>query len=191
MADNSVLSHAVELLGLQAELCLKHGLDLHSRSIQMVGPINDKMFKFVDGALNILEQQSREGITIKISSFGGDCYAALAIISRMKKSTCNVHTEAHGCVMSAATLILAAGKKRSMSEYATFMFHETAYEVGGRHSEVQAWVANFEREERTWSDIMEKLTGTDSNYWLELGKHTDKFLTPQELLDKGVIDKVF
>lgn len=191
MAEPQISHQAIDLLALQADMCLKHGIDFYSRTIQLIGPITDKTFKQVDAALSILERQSGAAITIRISSLGGECYAALAIVSRMRSSKCKVHTEAHGSIMSAATLILAAGRKRSMSSFATFMFHEAAYNVGGRHSEVQAWVEQFEREEQTWSKIMEKLTGTEASYWATLGKHTDKFFTPEALLEKGVIDKVF
>lgn len=191
MSDPTAIDQAVALLELQTELAFKHGLDLAQRTFWVNGEINEKMLKHVDACLNILENQSGKSVTMKISSMGGSSYDAVAIVSRMQSSKCKVHTEAHGCVMSAATLILAAGKKRSMSQYATFMFHESSYTVSGRHSENKAWVAQFDAEEQVWAEQMSKLSQKDQEYWAELGKHTDKFLTPSELLESGVIDRIF
>ena len=187
----SSIDTAVILLELQAELALKYGLDLKQRSFWINGTIDSKMLKHVDACLSLLEGQSRSAITLKLSSLGGECYSALAIVSRISKSKCKVNIEAHGSVMSAATLVLASGKSRAISQYATFMHHEASYSVGGRHSEVQAWVEQFEKEEKVWSSWMAKLTGTPADYWLGLGKHTDKFLTPEQLKQLGVVDKIF
>lgn len=189
--DASAVDTAVALMELQAELALKHGLNVPKRSFWINGTIDMKMLKHVDACLGLLEHQNSKHITIKLSSLGGECYSALAIVSVLKKSKCKVHIEAHGAIMSAATLILAAGDKRSISRYASFMLHESSYTVGGRHSEVQAWVEQFEKEEDVWAAWMSKLSGTDQDYWKNLGKHVDKFLTPEQLKELGVVDSIF
>lgn len=182
---------AVQLLQLQLDAMLENGIDLAGRSVQLYCEIDDAAFRFVDGALNILENQSRKGITIKINSMGGSVYDALAIIGRMKASPCKITTEGYGSVMSAATIILAAGNKRRMSEYALFMWHEHSYDAGGKHSEVKAWVAQFDKEEDQWATIMAKFTARPAEFWKSTGKHTDKFFNAQQLLELGVIDETF
>jgi len=190
MSEHSIDS-VVAIKELQAELALKYNLDYQQRSFWINGEINDKMLKHVEGCLSLLEADSHKAITIRINSSGGEAYAALAIVSRIRASKCSVRTEGHGHIMSAATLILACGYKRTISKLASFMYHEASYWVGGRHSEAKAWVEQFEREEKNWAEAMASFTSKDSDYWLELGRHTDKFFTPTELVELGVVDKVF
>lgn len=190
MAEHSIET-LVALKELQAELALKHGLDFNQRSFWITGEISEKTLKHVEGCMSLLENDGSRTITVRINSGGGYCYDALAIISRLRASKCRIKTEGHGHIMSAATLLLACGHKRSISKWASFMYHEASYAVGGRHTEAQAWVAQYANEERVWAEAMASFTKMDADYWRELGKHTDKFFTPTELIELGVVDKVF
>jgi ATP-dependent protease ClpP protease subunit len=182
---------AVQLFEVQLEAMLDRGIDLVGRSVQLIGEIDEDTFKFIDGALTMLENQNRKSITIKIVSGGGDIYSALAIISRMRASQCKIITEGHGYVMSAATAILAAGNKRRLSSLATFMWHEASYEVGGKHAEVKAWIEQFDKEEERWAELMAQFSNETALFWADSAKHTDKFFTPKELIELGVIDESF
>lgn len=182
---------AVQLFEVQLDAMLEKGIDLVGRSIQLFDEIDEKMLKFIDGALTILENQSRKGITIKIASCGGSTYDAQAIISRMRASPCKITTEGYGYVMSAATVILAAGHKRRLSKIATFMWHEVSYDASGKHSEVKAWIEQFDKEEEMWADLMAEFSETEPAFWLEQAKHTDKFFKADELIELGVIDESF
>lgn len=191
MAANITADTTIQLLDLQMSMLMEHGIDIPSRTIQLFSEIDEKAFKFIDAALTLLENHSKKQVTIKINSPGGSVYDALAIIGRMKASPCKITTEGYGSVMSAATVILAAGEKRRMSRYSMFMWHEHSYDTGGRHSEVKAWVRQFDKEEEQWSQIMAEFSKKDAEFWKSLGKYTDKFFSAQELLEAGVIDEVF
>jgi ATP-dependent protease ClpP protease subunit len=190
MAEIS-LDQVVAIRELQAELAFKHGVDTQQRSFWITGEINDKMLKHVEGCLAILENDSSKAITIRINSGGGECYAALAIVSRMQSSKCKIKTEGHGHIMSAATLILAAGYKRSISKWASFMWHEPTYGVYDRQSNAEAWVEQYKKELQNWCELMASLSNHDSDFWMEKGKHTDKFFSPEQLLELNIVDKVF
>ena len=55
--------------------------------------------------MTTLENLNRKTITIKINSYGGDVYTALAIVGRMLESKCLLQTKGYGKIMSAATII--------------------------------------------------------------------------------------
>lgn len=176
---------------MHLEYAFDRGVNFKDRTITITGPIETPWFDIVDAAMTEFERGSKKGVTVKIFSEGGSVYEALAIVGRLKKSKCHVVTEGYGCIMSAATIILACGDSRRMSEYATFMHHESSYEVGGRHSEIKNYVVHAEREERLWSKWMAEMSNKDQDFWLEFGKHLDKFFFAHECLEHGVIDEVF
>lgn len=182
----------LELLAFNMEYAFNRGVDLENRVIQLTEDIEEHCFDYFDAALTTLERLNRrKTVTIKINSFGGDIYTTLAIIGRMKESSCPIHTKGYGKIMSAATAILAAGDKRSMSRLAFFMHHEASYAVDGRHSEIQHHVEQAQTESEVWCDLMFQLTGTAKEYWLNQGVGKDLFLLPDQCLALNVIDKVF
>jgi ATP-dependent protease ClpP protease subunit len=153
--------------------------------------IEEYHFDFFDTAMTILESQSRAAITIKINSYGGDVHTALAIIGRMQESRCHIHTKGYGKIMSASTAILAAGRKRSISRLSEFMHHEMSYEVGGKHSEILHNVKQAQTLSDRWCTLMFELTGTPIEYWSEMGKGNDHYLTPEICLELNVVDRIF
>lgn len=167
------------------------GVNFRDRVITLTDAIAYPMFDLVDAAMSEMEAQNRKNITIRIHSEGGSVYEALAILGRMEKSPCNITTEGFGAIMSAATLILAAGDKRRMSRLGWFMYHESSYGVEGRHSSMKDAVAQAEKEELQWAKVMAEYTGKPESYWNKLGKRKDVYLTAEQLLELGVIDEIF
>ncbi len=190
--DGAAPELSVQMFELKMDTALKYGINIQSRTIQLVGEIDENMFILVETALTLLENDSKAKITIKINSPGGSVYDALAIVGRMEASTCKIVTEAYGAVMSAAGLVLAAGNKRRMSKRAWFMYHEASYEPGGTHSQIKHVTAQIEKEERAWINAMAEFTEAPAEYWAREGKAgKDLYLTAQECLTFGVIDEVF
>jgi hypothetical protein len=77
-----------------------------------------------------MESEDKSTVTIKINSPGGSTYDAMAIIGRIRSAKCYIVTEGYGQIMSAASLILASGRKRRINKYAFLMWHEASYGVG-------------------------------------------------------------
>jgi ATP-dependent Clp protease protease subunit len=73
-----------------------------------------------------------EPIKLIINSFGGEVFSGLALIDVIDSSQTPIHTICHGTAMSMALIIYAAGHHRIASKYATFMYHEAAYELNGK-----------------------------------------------------------
>lgn len=179
----------------QAALLLEYSfgfkVDFKNRIIVICGDIESAVFEIVEAAMTEMESQSRKAITFKINSPGGEVYQALAIVGRMRNSKCQILTEGYGHMMSAATIILAAGDKRSASKYSFFMHHESSYSVDGKHSEIKSEVANAEREESKWSEWMEEFTNKPKKFWKNSGVGTNAYFSAEELVELGVIDNVF
>lgn len=166
-------------------------VDIKNRVIRLTTDIDTELFDIVDAGLTELESISKKTVTIRISSYGGGVYEALAIIGRMEKSPCRIVTEGYGPIMSAATAILASGNERRMSRRAWFMHHESSYGIEGRHNEIKHYVKQQDREEQDWAALMEELTGTPKQFWLTQGKTTDQYFTPQQCLQLNIVDKLF
>ena len=98
---------------LRLEYLFDQGVNFVDRVIQINEEIGEESFAFIDAALSELERTSKKTITVRINSPGGSVYDALAIVGRLNSSNCRIVTEAYGHVMSAATLLLAAGRMRS------------------------------------------------------------------------------
>ena len=176
---------------LRLEYLFDQGVNFVDRVVQINEEIGEDSFAFIDAALSELERGSKKTITIRINSPGGSVYDALAIIGRLNASSCRIVTEAYGHVMSAATLLLAAGRKRRISKYCVFMTHQMAYYIGGSHAETKEEVDQVEKQERQWCAWMAELSNKDAEFWYDRTYKKNFYLTPQECLDFGVIDEIF
>lgn len=177
-------------LSLHLETLLEYGINFRDRIITIKNDIDADEFARIDAAMSEMESNSRKSVTIRINSPGGEVYHALAIVGRLRASKCRIITEGYGHVMSAATLILACGDERRMSEYGWFMTHEASYEVKGTHSQIKQTVAQAEKEEVSWASWMQEHSERDLKFWRSVISNKDSYYSPNELLELGVIDEV-
>lgn len=175
---------------LQLEYAFDYGVNLAQRVITLTGEIDEEMFVKIESALTQLESESKKTVVIKINSSGGSVYDALAIVGRITQSSCNIVTEGYGCIMSAATLILACGDKRHVSKYAWFMHHEASYDAEGKLSSHKALLIQQDREEKEWAKHMASFTGKEIDFWYKTGQQIDAYFTPEELLNLGIADEI-
>ena len=121
-AENS----AVELFG-----SLSKGPE--QRSIMLVGEINEEKAADLISALLVLSQEEPEkdevlsDIKLYISTYGGSAHEMFAVYDVMNycKQFCDIQTIGMGKVMSAGTLLLAAGSegKRKLGKHCQIMIH--------------------------------------------------------------------
>ena len=174
------------------EYWFEKGVNFQQRVIQITGEIEQGLFDKIDAAMTILEEDSRKSITIRINSEGGVIYEAMAIVGRLTKSHCKIITEGYGAVWSAATLILSCGDKVKMSNYCWWMYHSGSYgDSKGTHAQMRQEVQQFDKEHKLWAKWMVDFTQyKDAKFWYQLGMNKDEYFTPQELLEKGIIDEI-
>lgn len=178
----------------QLELHLKHvfeqGVNFNERTIRINKDITAETFDLVDNAMTEMESHNGKPIVLKVCSEGGCVYAAMAIVGRMRRSKCRVITEGYGQIMSAATLIFAAGAVRKVSKYTTFMWHESSYDVSDRHQNTKAYVAYQDSMEHLWATWMAEFSKMPKKFYLKESMHTDKWWGPAQLIEYGLADEI-
>ncbi len=113
------------------------------------------------------KKQTVEPIKLIINSFGGEVFSGLALIDVIDNSQTPIHTICHGAAMSMALIVYAAGHVRYASKYATFMYHEAAYEIEGKVA--------FHKQELKETERIDKICDA---YLISKTKFTDKTLKP-------------
>jgi len=150
------------------------------------------MLKSFDGAMSILEHQdSDKPITIVISSVGGDTYSALAIVGRIRSSSCTVFTHCQGYCLSAAVVIYAAGIHRTADRYSTFMLHPFSYDARGKSTDHKAMAKQVQKEEEIYCEILEENTRTSKEIWLKIlrARH-DSYFRSTELVAHNLVQEI-
>lgn len=180
----------LEQLTLNLEYAFEQRVNFRERTILLLGEVGEEMFELVETALTQLESHNRQPITFRICSDGGDVVSAQAIVGRMRCSKCKIITEGFGTVESAAVLILAAGHKRKISKYCTVMHHEEIAGVEGRLTQLKAEVLQYEAQEQNWAQWMADFSKKSKKFYYEEGKNTDKYWTPDQMLEFGIVDEI-
>lgn len=183
---------ALQMVQWQTELAISHGLNMSERTIHVVGPVNEKMFKSVEAKMTLLEAQSKEPIRLIINSSGGNAYDGHALAGRIRSSSCEVITEGYGAIMSAATLIFAAGHKRRTNKYAIFMVHESSAIFEGKSLEMKEFAKWAVKEEVLYCQMMAELTSTPVTQWNKIiSSRHDKYFTAAEAVEMGLAHEQF
>jgi ATP-dependent Clp protease protease subunit len=114
----------------------------------------------------------------------------LGTIDYFKSLPVKVNTHCFGACMSAAAVILACGTGvRSMSENSTVMVHEgSAFEVG-KTSDVIKGADHLKKLQKNINRILGNVTKKPQEFWNKICKQ-DTYLTAEEALNFGIIDKI-
>jgi len=174
---------------------MDYGLDIDSSTIYLYGDILDgTLYDFVLKIKALMhmrdDDKKEEPINIVINSDGGDVYEALGMIDFMQSLNVKVNTVCRGRAMSAAALLLCAGTgTRAASKNSTIMFHEMSSGIYGKSSDMKANVQHMEKLEEILVDIMSQNSNKDSKFWKEITMK-DYYLSPEEAINLGVIDKI-
>lgn len=107
----------------RAEFLYRTGVDLPSRTIFLIGSIDDHaVYRSLTG-LQILAADRRSGIRIVMNSVGGDEPGGYAIYDAIRSVRNKVTIEGYGAVQSIAALILQAADVRALAPQCRFMIH--------------------------------------------------------------------
>jgi len=165
---------------------------LKERIIFLGTPIDDGVANAVIAQLLFLDQQNpKEDIKIYINSPGGMVSSALAIYDTMQYVRPDVQTICVGLAASAASLLLAAGKKgkRFILPNAEVMIHQVMGGASGQASDVDIHARHILKTKDQLNKILAKHTGQKI---AKVEKDTDRdyFMSAQEAVAYGVVDKM-
>jgi len=186
----SDIRESVDKIDLNLKYAFENKINIKARVIQLTGEVDTEMFNLVDTGITELERYNKKQIVIRINSEGGSVNDALAVVGRIRAAKSKIITEAYGACMSAASLILASGHKRRISEFCLFMHHEFIYSAEGRHSDIKAEVKEGERQLQAWAQYMARFSNKPASFYLTEGLGKDSYWTPLEVLEYGIVDEV-
>ncbi len=164
-------------------------VDTSTRSIYLFSDITSELAVIVIRALKVMSLEDSP-ITIYINSMGGDVDAMTAIISAMKSTKNEIHTNVMGIAYSAGAMIFLAGDHRSMSSYSTLMFHSMLGIAEDKIVNMVNYADNLILREK----ILDKYLLKDINISLhEFRKKVEKdwFVTPKEALKLKMVHRVY
>jgi len=133
-----------------------------------------------------------EEIDMYISSGGGGIYAGNGIIDVMRHIKTPVNTICTGIAMSMGNQILAAGTgTRSAMPNARIMIHSLAGGTSGKFQDMEiSYKESKYLQEKLMRQMSEYTKGKTSYEEICILTDRDKFLSPEEALEIGLIDKV-
>ncbi|HID79840.1 MAG TPA: ATP-dependent Clp endopeptidase proteolytic subunit ClpP [Aquificales bacterium] len=165
---------------------------LQDRIIILGTPIDDHVANLIVAQLLFLESQdSDKDIYLYINSPGGVVTAGLAIYDTMQYIKPDVVTICIGQAASMAAVLLAGGAKgkRFSLPHSRIMIHQPLGGVQGQATDIIIHAEEIMRIKKMLIDIMAKHTGQPYEK-LEQDMERDKFMSPEEALEYGIIDKI-
>lgn len=166
---------------------------LKERIIFLLGEVEDHMANLVVAQLLFLESENPEkDIALYINSPGGVVTAGLAIYDTMQFIKPDVSTLCIGQAASAAALLLCAGAdgKRFCLPNARVMIHQPLGGYRGQATDIEIHA----RETLAVRDRLNSIMGKHcrkSPEQIMLDTERDNFMSANQALDYGLIDKVF
>ncbi|OCW56738.1 ATP-dependent Clp endopeptidase proteolytic subunit ClpP [Hoeflea olei] len=165
---------------------------LKERIIFITGPVEDHMATLVCAQLLFLEAENpKKEIALYINSPGGVVTAGMAIYDTMQFIRPAVSTLCVGQAASMGSLLLCAGEKgmRFATPNARVMVHQPSGGFQGQASDIERHAQDIIKMKRRLNDVYVKHTGQDYQT-VEKTLDRDHFMTAEEALDFGLIDKV-
>ncbi|MBS4045801.1 MAG: ATP-dependent Clp endopeptidase proteolytic subunit ClpP [Alphaproteobacteria bacterium] len=165
---------------------------LKERIIFMVGPVNDAMASLVTAQLLFLEAENPDKeISLYINSPGGLVTAGMAIYDTMQYIRPKIATLCIGQAASMGSLLLAAGEKgkRFALPNARIMVHQPSGGFQGQAADIEIHAKEILDMRSRLNGIYAKHTGQSLDK-IEAAMERDRFLTPTEAKEFGLVDEV-
>lgn len=166
---------------------------LEERIIFITGEINDALANTVVAQLLYLEaKDSGKDINIYINSPGGSVSAGLAIYDTMNFIKCDVSTICIGLAASMGAFLLSGGTKgkRYSLPNGEIMIHQPLGGAQGQASDIEIQAKHILQIKEKLNSIIAKNTGKPLEQ-VEKDTDRDNYLTAEEALSYGLIDKIF
>ena len=165
---------------------------LNDRIIILSEEINDTTASLVVAQMLFLEAQDPDkDIALYINSPGGSVTAGMAIYDTMNFIKCDVATICVGMAASMGAFLLSAGAKgkRSALPNSEIMIHQPLGGFRGQASDIKIHADMILRTKERLNRILAENTGK-SYEQICADTDRDNFLTSQEALEYGIIDKI-
>ena len=165
---------------------------LNDRIIMLSEEVNDTTASLIVAQLLYLEAQDPDkDIQFYINSPGGVITSGLAIYDTMQYIKCDVSTICIGMAASMGAFLLSAGAKgkRMALPNAEIMIHQPSGGAQGQATDIQIQAQRIQSMKQKLNAILAANTGKPIEQ-IAVDTERDHFLTAQEALAYGIIDKV-
>ena len=156
--------------------------------------VNDVVSNLLVAQMLFLEQSDEKApIHLYINSPGGSVYSGLAIYDIMQHIKCPVYTYCVGMAASMGSLLLQAGEKghRYSMPNSRIMIHQPLGGARGQASDIQIQAKEISDLKEQLTNIYVKHISKDISYEeYEKAMDRDNYLSPQDAMDLGLIDKI-
>ena len=165
---------------------------LKERIVFLVGPVNDNVASLVTAQLLFLESENpNKEINFYINSPGGLVTSGLGIYDTMQYIRSPITTLCIGQASSMGSFLLAAGEKghRLSLPNSRIMVHQPSAGFQGQATDIEIHAKEIISLKKRLNEIYAKHTGRSIEE-IKDALERDKFMTPDEAKDFGLIDKV-
>lgn len=167
---------------------------LKERIIMLNGPVEDHMANSIVAQLLFLESEdTKKDISLFINSPGGVVTAGMSIYDTMQFIKPDVSTFVMGQACSMGSLLAQAGAegKRSMLPNARHMIHQPSGGAGGQATDMEIQVNEIIKMKKSLTEIYVKHNSKGKTFeQLSADMERDKFMSAEEALEYGLIDKI-
>jgi ATP-dependent Clp protease protease subunit len=167
---------------------------LKERIIMLNGPVEDNMANTVIAQLLFLESENPDKeISLFINSPGGVITSGMAIYDTMQFIKPDVSTFVMGQACSMGSFLAQAGAagKRFMLPYARHMIHQPSGGSRGMQSDIEIQYKEITKMKTILTELYVKHNSKGKTYAdFERDMDRDTFLSAQEALDYGLVDKI-
>jgi len=166
---------------------------LEDRIIFLSGEIDDAVANTVVAQLIYLEAKDpSKDISLYINSPGGSVSAGLAIYDTMNYIKCDVSTICIGMAASMGAFLLSSGQKgkRFALPNSEIMIHQPLGGAQGQASDIKIAAEHILKTKHKLNSILAENSGKPLSQ-VEKDTDRDNYLSAQEALEYGLIDKVF
>lgn len=165
---------------------------LMDRIVFLGTPINDDVANVVIAQLLFLEADNQErDIYLYINSPGGIISSAFAIYDTMQHIQAPVNTICMGMAASAASFLLAAGRKgkRAALPHARIMLHQPSGGTQGTAADIEIQAKEILYLRDQLNELYAKHTGRPKQV-IQADIDRDRFMSAEEAREYGIVDKV-
>jgi len=165
---------------------------LKDRIIFLGDEVTDTSASLIVAQLLFLESEDPDkDISLYLNSPGGSVTAGMAIYDTMNHVRCDVSTICVGMAASMGAFLLAGGAKgkRFALPNAEVMIHQPLGGTRGQATDIQIHAARIVQMKNNLNTMLAQNTGQAVEKVAQ-DTERDNFLTAQEALDYGIIDKI-
>ena len=165
---------------------------LSDRIIVLSDEVNDATASLVVAQMLFLEGQDPDkDISLYINSPGGSVTAGFAIYDTMQYIKCDVSTICMGMAASMGAFLLSSGSKgkRIALPNSTIMIHQPLGGAQGQATEIKIVADQILKTREKLNQILAENTGKPIEQ-IALDTERDNYLTAQEAMEYGLVDKV-